>query len=371
MLESWEARLARWADAGLLDDDAVSRITVWEATHGASRTLWPALLALAFGGVLVSAGVLLFVAANWDALGPGQRFSIVLVAVAALHVAGALCAERSRALSASLHACGTVALGGGIYLAGQIFNLQEHWPTALLVWGVGAWAGWLLLRQWPQALLAAIVTPAWLVGEWIAASEHRGGEGVATAGVLMLALAYLAAEPGSRATSQLRRMLLWVGGLALIPAALAFLAFVHDSRRYGQDISGSLMAVGWGVAFGLPLLLAWWLRGRAAIANVLAAVWVAAAAWLANVADVLPYVWSGLFSVGLAAWGVIERRRERINLGAAGFALSVLVFYFSSVMDRLGRSASLIGLGLLFLGGGYVLEQARRRLVARVDESRG
>ena len=274
------------------------------------------------------------------------------------------------ALSASLHACGSVALGGGIYLAGQIFNLQEHWPTALLVWAVGAWAGWLLLRQWPQALLAAVVTPAWLVGEWIAASEHRQGEGVATAGVLMLAVADLAAgrAPGD---PQFRRMLLWVGGLALIPAALAFLAFVHDSRRYDQDISGSLMVVGWGVAFGLPLVLAWWLRGRAAIANVVVAVWVAAAAWLANAADVLPYVWSGLFSVGIAAWGVIERRRERINLGAAGFALSVLVFYFSSVMDRLGRSASLIGLGLLFLGGGYALEQARRRLVARVDESRG
>jgi len=35
-------------------------------------------------------------------------------------------------------------------------------------------------------------------------------------------------------------------------------------------------------------------------------------------------------------------------------------------MDRLGRSASLIGLGLLFLGGGWALEQGRRRLVARV-----
>jgi hypothetical protein len=50
----------------------------------------------------------------------------------------------------------------------------------------------------------------------------------------------------------------------------------------------------------------------------------------------------------------------------AGFALTVGVFYFSDVMDRLGRSASLIGVGVLFLAGGYVLEQARRRLTARV-----
>jgi hypothetical protein len=75
-----------------------------------------------------------------------------------------------------------------------------------------------------------------------------------------------------------------------------------------------------------------------------------------------------VLAVGVIAWGVLDRRAERINLGIAGFALTVLVFYFSDVMDKLGRSASLIVLGLLFLGGGYLLEQARRRLVATVRE---
>ena len=68
---------------------------------------------------------------------------------------------------------------------------------------------------------------------------------------------------------------------------------------------------------------------------------------------------------------MLERRAERINLGVAGFALTVLVFYFSSVMDRLGRSASLVGLGLLFLVGGWALEHTRRRLVASVTGQDG
>jgi hypothetical protein len=38
-------------------------------------------------------------------------------------------------------------------------------------------------------------------------------------------------------------------------------------------------------------------------------------------------------------------------------------------MDKLGRSASLIGLGLLFLLGGWLLEKTRRRLVARLEKS--
>jgi uncharacterized membrane protein len=44
----------------------------------------------------------------------------------------------------------------------------------------------------------------------------------------------------------------------------------------------------------------------------------------------------------------------------------VLIFYFSNVMDKLDRSASLMGLGLLFLILAWGLERTRRRLVAKV-----
>jgi uncharacterized membrane protein len=50
----------------------------------------------------------------------------------------------------------------------------------------------------------------------------------------------------------------------------------------------------------------------------------------------------------------------------AGFGLTVIVFYFSEVMDKLGRSASLIGFGILFLVLAWLLEKTRRQLVAKV-----
>ncbi|MEO7986113.1 MAG: DUF2157 domain-containing protein, partial [Gemmatimonadales bacterium] len=117
MPESWERALARWAEAGLLDAASVSRISTWEGLQVGERSRWPARLALAVGGMLLSAGVLLFVAAHWDAIAPGQRFAVVLLSVGALHAAGALTAERSGTLSAVLHTAGTVALGGGVFLA--------------------------------------------------------------------------------------------------------------------------------------------------------------------------------------------------------------------------------------------------------------
>jgi uncharacterized membrane protein len=55
-----------------------------------------------------------------------------------------------------------------------------------------------------------------------------------------------------------------------------------------------------------------------------------------------------------------------VNYGIAAFGLTVAWFYFSSLMDRLGRSLGLIGLGMLFLLGGWVLERVRRRLILQV-----
>jgi hypothetical protein len=37
-------------------------------------------------------------------------------------------------------------------------------------------------------------------------------------------------------------------------------------------------------------------------------------------------------------------------------------------MDKLGRAASPIGIGLLFLSGGWVLERTRRRLLAHMTK---
>ena len=81
------------------------------------------------------------------------------------------------------------------------------------------------------------------------------------------------------------------------------------------------------------------------------------------------YAWLVLGALALVAWGLAEARRERINLGVAGFAIVIGCFYFSSVMDKLGRSTSLVGLGLLFLLGGWLLERARRRLLARLESA--
>jgi uncharacterized membrane protein len=63
------------------------------------------------------------------------------------HVVGALLSERFPAFATAMHAVGTAALGAGIFLSGQIFNLEEHWSGGVMLWAVGAWIAWWLSRD--------------------------------------------------------------------------------------------------------------------------------------------------------------------------------------------------------------------------------
>jgi Predicted membrane protein (DUF2157) len=373
-----ESALSRWTGAGVIDRATAERISAFERERTPEKRLnWPAILAVVFGVVMLGAGVLLFVAAHWDDISPAWRFSLVLSLVAAFHLIGAFVSSRSERMAIAFHALGTAALGAGIFLAGQIFHLDEHWPGGLMLWALGAWIAWFLLRDWVQAGLVAILTPAWLAAEWDVASERYFGERILTEGLLLLAIVYFTAQTKDQ-TSTLRRLLKWIGGIALLPCA----AMVAESSwsYYRKPLPISITIIGWVLAIGLPLALAALLRRREAWMSAVAAVWVvilgtlprswgdysyeslAQFAWRA----LGPFVWYSLGSIGMIVWGLHEQKKERVNFGIAGFALSVLAFYFSSVMDKLGRSTSLIGLGVLFLLGGWYLEKTRRRLVGRV-----
>lgn len=371
-MNDWQSYLFRWSEAGLIDASTADQIRAFEQAHAGTKKLrWPVLIALAFGGLMVCGGVLLFVAAHWDALSPAMRFSLVIAMVGGFHVAAALTAERFPGMATTLHTIGTVTLGGGIALAGQIFNLDEHWPSGILLWAIGAGVGWLVLRQVPQLVLAALLAPAWLVSEWMVAVGRLyepTATRVAACGVLLCAVAYLTAVRDGR-NEDWRRALFWIGSVALLPSSL-FLAFAASRGWWHNELAPSLMSAlyvtGWLVAVIGPLALAMLLRGMDAWTNAAASAWAIVLIVLAPAgSDIALYLWWALGAVGLVAWGVRDGRGERVNFGAAIFAATVIAFYFSEVMDKLGRSASLVGLGLLFLAGGWALERVRRRLVVQ------
>jgi hypothetical protein len=389
MRNDLEPALERWVSVKLIDLDTAQKIRAYETEHrGRAGERWQILVVVALGSIMLAGGVLLFIAAHWESLSPTQRFLLVLSKIAALHVAGALTSRRFPALSVALHGIGTVALGAGIFLAGQIFNLQEHWPGGVMLWALGAALGWWVLRDWVQGTLLALLLPAWLTSEWIDATErYANADRITAAFVLLVMITYLSAVRGGVKESPLRRALLWVGGIGILPAAIATCGMASEvvSRgqwgwyRYHHWLSTGDTILAWGVAIMLPLALAWRLRRQAAWMNAVAAVWVLLLAYshaIFHADTAMAFIWNkvsvyllgGIGAIGLVLWGMIEERKERINLGLAGFAVTVMFFYFSEVMDKLGRSAALIGLGLLFLVVAWAMERTRRSLMKRMTE---
>ncbi len=378
MSAQWRDALDRWLAAGLLDEAAAARIRAWEAGH-ATHARRGRLSAIIFGlgGLLLAAGVLLFVAAHWDDISPGSRYALVMAMVAVLHLGGAFTGRSSPVLSTTLHAVGTAAFGAGIFLTGQIFNLAEHWPGGLLLWALGATAGLYLLRDWPHVLWVAVLAPAWLCGEWIVANEGPRFSlefTVMASGMTLLAVAYLAAAGNGR-TAVWRKVLTRLGAVALIPAAI--LLGAADERGFWRELqqgtaalaTGWLVAA-WIVAIALPSILIFLLRGRQAVWFAAAIAWVLIVGqfdWSSDGGALAFYALCALGAAGVVYWGLQDQQRLHVNIGILGFALAIAAFYFSSLFDKLGRSLGLIGMGVLFIGGGWLLERTRRTLVERID----
>jgi hypothetical protein len=88
--------------------------------------------------------------------------------------------------------------------------------------------------------------------------------------------------------------------------------------------------------------------------------------WTHTEPSVAAHALVAAFCVFLIWWGVNQASRGLVNLGTVFFGATVAWFYFSNVFDKMGRSLGLIGLGVLFLAGGWALERTRRGLLAHM-----
>ena len=214
-MADFDSLLNRWQEAGVLDAEAAHRIRAFELDLKRPAGLrWLGIVALVLGALLLACGVVLFVSAHWDDMGPGLRFALVIAMVAAFHLGGAWTREHFHGLSTALHAVGTVSTGAAIALVGQIFNIQEHWPAAVLLWAIAAAAGWFLLQDQAQEILTLLIFPAWILSEFSFAAEGHIGENVYIGRFLIVwAIFYLTIFLGSK-----RKV---VQGILFVAAAIA------------------------------------------------------------------------------------------------------------------------------------------------------
>jgi uncharacterized membrane protein len=398
-MTDYESLLNRWQSAGVLDAETATRIRGWEsaqsATNTAARTgepksdvhvagiAWQGRVALILGGILLASGIVLFVSAHWDQLGPGMRYLLVMAMVTVFHLGGAATREKFKALSTTLHAVGTISTGAAIALVGQIFNIQEHWPAAILMWAVAALLGWILLRDQAQQVLTLFLIPSWLICEWsYAAENHIGVEIYIGRFLFVWSILYLTFFIGTERRI-VRGILFAVSAVTVVTSIFLLL----DGWRswYGMQPYPAFHTRFWGwvdiaaipILFSLVRLRKSTIPVLASIGFVIALPWCTRiwnehypyGSWTRTEPNLAAHALVAAFCVFLIWWGVTQASRGLVNLGIVFFGATVAWFYFGDLFDKMDRSLGLIGLGVLFLAGGWALEKTRRGLLAHMAQS--
>jgi uncharacterized membrane protein len=398
-MTDYESLLNRWQSAGVLDADTTARIRSWESAQSPTKITartaepkseaqvagiaWQGRVALILGGILLASGIVLFVSAHWDQLGPGMRYLLVMAMVTVFHLGGAVTREKFKALSTTLHAVGTISTGAAIALVGQIFNIQEHWPAAVLMWAIAALLGWTLLGDQAQQTLTLLLIPSWLICEWsYAAENHIGVEIYIGRFLFVWAILYLTFFIGTE-RRVVRGILFTVSAISVVTSIFLLL----DGWRswYGMQPYPPFHTRFWGwvVIGAIPILFSL-VRLRKSTIPVLASIvfvvalpwctrmWMehyGTASWTRTEPNIAAHALVAAFCIFLIWWGVREASRGLVNLGIVFFGATVAWFYFSDLFDKMDRSLGLIGLGVLFLAGGWALEKTRRGLLAHMAQS--
>jgi uncharacterized membrane protein len=392
-----ESQLTRWQSAGVLDADTAARIRALEsqdaaqpaaraASTSASPTglKWLVATGLTLGAILLACGVVLFVSSHWDQLGPGERYLLVIAMVAVFHIAGGLTRTSFEGFSTALHAVGTISTGAAIALVGQIFNIQEHWPVAVLLWALAAFAGWALLRDQAQQTLTLLLLPGWIFSELAFRIGSHTGDFVYMGRLCFVwAILYLTFFVGSRRKA-VQGILFVVSAIAAVYGILFMLTGWVSVSSDSTSLAFGVRVWAWIAIAAVPLIVAAFHGHKGlvpiavAIAFVIALPWCyssttqtyssggAQTTYTSTNPNLLAHALVAAFAVFLCWWGVRLLSRALVNLGIVGFAAAVLWFYFSDIYNDRYRALGLIGLGVLFLAGGWALEKMRRRILTRM-----
>lgn len=393
--------LELWQREGLVSSSQVRRILAYhglasQPLEEARRTGRLATIVGVLGALLVGIGIILFVASNWQQMDRLQRIALLLAALLLAYGAGYLLRYEpggSPRVGEALIFLGSVVFGANVFLIAQIYHVAAGEPLLLALWSAGAFAVAYAMGLRPPLYLAILAAVGWYgfqLAAWRIDSAGAAVVGLAAFvpyGLLLLSLGEL--QRSFRSTERFSAAFVQLGLLvALIP--LWVFSFGDFWRTLSSDqaspiAGGSTEAnlaqlhLSFALFAVLALLLTLWAVRRLGPARSAMAVGAGIALLGASslVALFHPFqdprvyaiVFNGVILAGVL-WAVVvglwTRRESFINLGLAFFVLLVFGRYFDFLFSFMDRSLAFILAGVLLLGGGYLLERSRRRLLERI-----
>jgi uncharacterized membrane protein len=361
------------------------------------------------GAVLVAAGIVLLIAANWDAIPRGVKLETGLVLMLGAHAGGWWLRETPltpslspsdgervsegrvkgnyRKTGEALHLLGSLLFLSNIALVGQIYHISTRAPNALLLWWAGIAALPWLLRSEAQHLLALLAFGIWFgmeVNEPNSLIALRDGSQVLA--YALLGLVYLGYGCVLRrgAFASFAKVTERLGILALLVFSYpltwqGFLSGDHHEAASAQWVLPALAVVAVVfVALGaknseLDRQWRWtWALTLAVAAGLLVAAFYASQEWTwgwhhgFTPLNALAALALFIFCLLQIQVGLQERDASLVNLGVAFIALDIITTYINlfGTMARTGLMFVVSGVFLIVFG--VYLERKRRKLMKQI-----
>lgn len=388
-------RVRQWRESGLITNEQSQAILDFESV-GTPRSrpgirFGRLIVVLStLGAVLIGAGIISFVAANWQGI-PAIMKLFLLVAGQSLTYWVGYQLQFVRGyprVGGAIMFTGAAWFGANVFLVAQSYHLATDNPDLLIWWFLGILPLAYITRSKPITVMAVGI---FTVGvSWKAASQTDDADSaLLVMGMLLLTAAALYAI----GMLHLRRenlkfhagpylvfgALLAIGMTYMLTFDEVFRNLLDDRARDAQGLTGPylvLAAIVSGISVAAVVVAVRisdssrrTLVSRFAEPGVVAL--VAGFGWFVATlpfGSPEPYVigFNLLLIVlifGSIVLGIVNRREALVNVGIVFFVIDVSTRYLELTWDMLDTSLAFIIGGLLLLGTGYAMERARRRLL--------
>jgi uncharacterized membrane protein len=396
--QNWlKSRVVKWTESGIISDDQSEAILNYEALPEEPLQLGNRFNRLivvlsTLGAILIGAGIISFVAANWQGMPAIAKLTLLIGGQTAAYAA-AYQLQFVRGyprVGAAIMFTGAAWFGSNLFLVAQSYHLSTDNPDILILWFIGILPLAYIARSKSITVMAvAIFTVGitWKIGTWAGDPENA----FIIIGTLLLVAATIYAVG---MLHLVREKLKFHAGPYLVSGALLaisvtfFLTFVDNFRNFiGRGIVDANAVTGAQYALvaivSIIAVTALAVADRfssqinrtsfarfaepAVVALVIALVWV-----LITHPFNSPVGYAVIFNLllillifGTITLGIMHKREALVNVGIIFFVIDLSTRYIELTIDMLDTSLAFIVGGLLLLGVGYTMERARRKLLTQ------
>ncbi len=349
-----KADIVRWRSAGLIDAETAAAL---------SRDIETKHKGISFGAVLslmaaalLSAAILLLVAANWEAIPRIARVALLLGLILVGYVGGALLKLKGRDNAAEVAWITAAAtFGAAIALIAQMYHLSGDEKQAILVWCLGTALAAGMLRSAPLTVGAVLLSAIWMVmqglDDWWAMPS------------LPLAFPALAVS-----LFLLARWTYSVVGRHLVLLSLILFGFVHFAQH--ESLGAPLLLI----VAGLALFALGYLQpieaqrilqlGSGLPALGLLSVLVGIGILQLDVVDEPPFLFVSVLAFIAVVGALVLSGRENTALrwlAYAAFIFQLCFIYVVTVGSMLGTAGFFLVGAVAFAGLAWLISQLERR----------